>query len=176
MVSSKRQRGKQRKKNLSAATRSADGGAASTDDSGGGRYVFSPPKEIAVLVRRGSSIGTAAIISDMSSLMGKNDDAGGPSLSLDVSGLLSTVLRFLKRCEDETFAGVMADVRGDMISPVMWIKILYLVNSLEPSCRLQIVQNIHWSDACVQIQSAYFSRVTCIGGNVFGPLWNSFRI
>ena len=175
MVSSKRQRGKQRKKNL-AATRSVDGGAASTDDSGGGRYVFSPPKEIAALVRRGSSIGTAAIISDMSSLMGKNDDAGGPSLSLDVSGLLSTVLRFLKRCEHETFAGVMADVRGDMISPSMWIKILYLVNSLEPSCRLQIVQNIHWSDACVQIQSAYFSRVTCIGGNVFGPLWNSFRI
>ena len=113
MVSSKRQRGKQRKKNLSAATRSADGGAASTDDSGGGRYVFSPPKEIAALVRRGSSIGTAAIISDMSSLMGKNDDAGGPSLSLDVSGLLSTVLRFLKRCEDETFAEVMADVGGD---------------------------------------------------------------
>ena len=105
MTSSKKMRGKQRKaaKNLSAATRSVDGGAASTDDSGGGRYVFSPPKEIAVLVRRGSSIGTAAIISDMSSLMGKNDDAGGPSLSLDVSGLLSTVLRFLKRCEDETF-------------------------------------------------------------------------
>ena len=56
-------------------------------------------------------------------------------VSINLSGVLSTVLSFLKRCEDETFAEVMADVGGDMVSPLMWIKVLYFANSLEPSCR-----------------------------------------
>ena len=123
MTSSKKKRGKQRKAaKLAAASRDGDGRMQNNrsqqqselemSSTGDGMQEInrSERHQIAALVRRGSSIGTAAIISDMSSLMGKNDDAGGPSLSLDVSGLLSTVLRFLKRCEDETFAGVMADV------------------------------------------------------------------
>ena len=67
MVSSKRQRGKQRK----AAKSRVGGGADSTDAT-----IFSPPKEIVALVRRGSSIGTASIISDMKSFIGSDDGDG----------------------------------------------------------------------------------------------------
>jgi len=69
------------------------------------------------------------------------------------SGALSIVLNFLKRCENESFSQVMTSVRinvrsvdgadgGDLESPSTWIKVLDKAAVHEPSCRLQIAENI----------------------------------
>ena len=64
------------------------------------------------------------------------------NVSFESSGIISFVLDFLKRCEDETFDKVMAEVGGDMVSPAAWIYILSKAALREESCRLQIIQNI----------------------------------
>ena len=80
--------------------------------------------------------------------------------------ILSVMLGFLQRCEDETFLQVMAEksgrrivsrqrcdlthqslsyvangVGGDLGSPSTWIKVLAKLASLRPSCMLQILIN-----------------------------------
>ena len=62
--------------------------------------------------------------------------------SFESSGILSAVFNFLQRCEDETFGVVMAIVGGDLATPSTWIEFITKASELEPSCRLQIVQNI----------------------------------
>ena len=52
------------------------------------------------------------------------------------------VLDFLKRCENDTFDKVMAEVGGNLPSPSSWINILMTADELETSCRMQIAQNI----------------------------------
>ena len=64
------------------------------------------------------------------------------NISIEQSGILTTVLNFLKRCENETFHQVMNSVKGDLVSPGTWIRILSRAEELEPSCSLQIAQNI----------------------------------
>ena len=73
------------------------------------------------------------------------------TISLDVNRVLKdvvpVVLDFLKRCEDETFDDVIANagkrgVGGDLISPVSWVSALLTAVSREPSCRIEIAQNI----------------------------------
>jgi len=67
------------------------------------------------------------------------------SVSLEDSGVLSVVLEFLNRCEDETFQQVLSSVGGDLKCPSVWIKILAkgcYNNYSEPSCKLQIAENI----------------------------------
>ena len=56
--------------------------------------------------------------------------------------VLPVVLEFLQRCEDETFDEVMADVRGDLASPFVWVLVILRVAINLPSCRLQIVETI----------------------------------
>jgi len=61
--------------------------------------------------------------------------------------ILPDILSFLGRCEDETFQGVMSnvshgDIGGDLKSPTVWIRILLKTCYLEPSCSLQIAENI----------------------------------
>ena len=64
-------------------------------------------------------------------------------IPLGSSGVLSVVLDFLKRCENETFEGVMASVGGDLKTPSLWINILVSASFKEQSWRkIQIVQNI----------------------------------
>lgn len=65
------------------------------------------------------------------------------NISYESSGILTTVLNFLKRCEDETFHQVMNSAsKGDLVSPLAWIEILMRAEELEPSCSLQIAENI----------------------------------
>jgi len=57
--------------------------------------------------------------------------------------VLSTILKFLKRCEDDTFTKVMLDVGGgNLTSPQVWIDVLIQAEVQEPSCRLEIALNI----------------------------------
>ena len=67
---------------------------------------------------------------------------GISGLSFDGSGILSIVLDFLKRCENDTFDKVMAEVGGNLPCPSSWIGIIRKAEELEPSCRMQIAQNI----------------------------------
>ena len=65
------------------------------------------------------------------------------NISIEQSGVLTTVLNFLKRCEDETFHQVMNSVgKGDLVTPATWIGVLSRAEELEPSCSLQIAENI----------------------------------
>jgi hypothetical protein len=78
-------------------------------------------------------------------LSSPNDDGTYTFVNISIvhSGILTTVLNFLKRCEDETFHQVMNSVgKGNLISPLAWIRILSRAEELEPSCSLQIAQNI----------------------------------
>ena len=58
-------------------------------------------------------------------------------LSLVHSGVLSIVLDFLKKCENDTFDEVMADVGGNLHSPSSWINILLQAFYEDQSCRLK---------------------------------------
>jgi len=57
--------------------------------------------------------------------------------------VLSVVLVFLKRCEDESFNNLVNTNRsGTIQSPSHWINLLQKATLQEPSCRLQIAENI----------------------------------
>ena len=68
-------------------------------------------------------------------------DIDAANFSLVDSGVLSVVLDFLKRCEDETFHQVMSSVGGDLVTPAAWIDLLIKAAS-EQDYRLQIAENI----------------------------------
>ena len=133
--SSKKKRGKQRK-------------AAKKDRVPTGIILFIPQdgttivhpenkKYIVQLIQSGAGPVTEALIKH-------NIDV--TNYSLVDSGVLSVVLAFLKRCEDESFTKVVTCLNGNapenLQTPVAWIRILAKVHELEPSCRLEIVQNI----------------------------------
>jgi len=116
---SKRERGRQRKvaKNLAA--------------SNGNDSI----KHIVAKVRKGDNNTTILLKG------GSLEESNG--ISYEQSGILSTILKFLKRCEDDTFAKVMLDVGGgDLVSPQTWVRVLVKAEAQEPSCRLHIAQNI----------------------------------
>ena len=69
--------------------------------------------------------------------------SGRCNISRDKVGMiLSSVLGFLRRCENESFKDVLAPLSGDLECPSMWINVLYHVGTLQPSYNLQIAQNI----------------------------------
>ena len=115
---SKRERGKQRKvaKNLAA---------------GNGNDSIT---QIVAKVRKGDN-KTTTLLGD-----GSLEESNG--ISYEQSGILSTLLSFFKRCEDDTFVKVMLDVGGDIMTPRLWVRILMKAEAQEPSCRLHIAQNI----------------------------------
>ena len=116
---SKRERGKQRKvaKNLAA---------------GNGNDSIT---QIVAKVRKGDNKTTI--------LLGDGSLEVSNGISYEQSGILSTILKFLKRCEDDTFTKVMLDVGGgNLSSPQVWIDVLIQAEVQEPSCRLQIAQSI----------------------------------
>ena len=100
MVSSKKERGKQRRAAKSLAA----------DNYGGGS---SNEKSIVKSIRTGHKEVTLYVA-----------NYGVSGLSFDDSGILSVVLNFLKRCENDTFDKVMAEVGGNLPSPSWWIQIL----------------------------------------------------
>ena len=88
-------------------------------------------------------------------------------ISLEDSGILSVVLNFLKRCEEETFDKVISDVGGNLKTPTTWIKIIgsavlnddrdieNIVQNIGPlircmcndTTRLFFKSNKHWTEA-----------------------------
>jgi len=69
--------------------------------------------------------------------------SGRCNISRDKVGMiLSSVLGFLQRCENESFNDVLAPLRGDLVCPSMWINVLYHASVLQPSYNLQIAQSI----------------------------------
>jgi len=119
---SKRERGKQRKavKNLAA---------------GNGNDSIT---QIVAQVRKGDNNTTMYIGSGNRTL--SLEESNG--ISYEQSGILSKVLKFLKRCENETFRQVMLDVGGNLKMPRSWVYILIKAEVQEESCRLQIAQSI----------------------------------
>ena len=81
-------------------------------------------------------------------------------LSFDDSGILSAVLDFLKRCENDTFDKVMAEVGGNLSTPSIWIEVLLKADELEPSCRMQIAQNIGplVKCMCADVKRVFFNN------------------
>lgn len=63
------------------------------------------------------------------------------NFSLVDSGVLSAVLNHLKRCEHESLETVATSSKR-LKSPALWIKILAKAVEHEPSCRLQIAENV----------------------------------
>jgi len=148
-LSKKKKRGKQRKKaaneNTSVAVpqdvpKSINFSSHPNDN---GLVVIKPEhkRHIAQFVRAGSD-NTTRILS-----IYRVDN-----FSLQQSGVLSIALDFLKRCEwetfdevaksNKTFDQVMNSVGGDLKCPSTWIRLLIKSNELEPSCWLQIAENI----------------------------------
>ena len=136
MVSSKKERGKQRRaaKSLAAAN---NGGGSSNE------------KSIVKSIRNGHREVTWYVA---------NKSVSG--LSFDDSGILSAVLDFLKRCEDDTLDKVMAEVGGNLPSPAFWIQIIRKADVLEPSCRMQIAQNIGplVKCMCADVKRVFFNN------------------
>jgi len=118
---SKRERGKQRKavKNLAA---------------GNGNESIT---QIVAKVSKGDN-KTTTLLGDR--FLGFLEESNG--ISYEQSGILSTVLKFLNRCEDDAFVKVMLDVGGNLKTPRVWIDVLIKAEVQEESCRLQIAQNI----------------------------------
>ena len=116
---SKRERGKQRKALKSLAAANGIGNITNT----------------VALVRKGDNDATL-LLAD-----GSLEESNG--ISYEQSGVLSTILKFLKRCEDDTFVKVMLDVGGgDLKTPTSWVRILLKAEAREESCRLHIAQSI----------------------------------
>ena len=123
--------------------------------------VLTMPTLLGWMVRRGDNVVTN-VLSDSDLLNNEKavqnitimlaaDYNISRTISLDVNRVLKdvvpVVLDFLKRCEDETFDDVIANagkrgVGGDLISPVSWVSALLTAVSREPSCRIEIAQNI----------------------------------
>jgi len=119
MPPKKKERGKQRKAAKSLATANGTANISKT----------------VALLRKGNNKATKSLGD------GSINDSNG--ISYEQSGILSTVFRFLQRCEDDTFVKVMLDVGGgDLKTPSSWVRILLKAEAQEESCRLQIAHNI----------------------------------
>jgi len=136
-MGSSKKKGQQRKaakKALSAAAEGSSSGGVGSGGGGGGDY----SSKIVAKVRSGDNKATKKLVPASS--------VGNISLrdefSYEHSGVLSVVLEFLNRCEDETFDQVMSSVGGDLKSPTSWIHIISMGSLHEPSCKLQIAQSI----------------------------------
>ena len=122
----------------------------------GGKSFIHPThhKLAALYVQKGDNHTTGSMIT----LADEDFTSDRPNISLVQSGILSTVLNFLGRCANETFDKVIAEAKGqhvftpngvlmsnvggDLVSPVVWINVLKHAAHIEPSCRLQIAENI----------------------------------
>ena len=128
-------------------------------------------KLAALFVQRGDA-ATTVVMEELTDEDVMYDGITRPNISLVRSGILSTVLNFLKRCEDETFDLVMAGARGDVFAPTngtiisniggdmdnpsIWIRVLLKAVELEPSCMLKIAENIGPLIKCFFTERLFF--------------------
>jgi len=147
VVSSKKKRGKQRKAarsntplpdngNLTPGTRAVLTDVLNRFAQG---QVLTPQEKSLIKAKFVGDISRAQNNATESLISEKNNPL---DLSYEDSGILTTVLNFLKRCEDETFNRVIRSVKGDLVSPSVWIKVLVRVDASEPSSGLEIAKNI----------------------------------
>jgi len=136
MGASSKKKGKQRKaaarKALSAE---ASGGGVSSSSISGVGVSSGGINKIVAKVRSGDN-------KVMKKLLNASGRANLSLVSYEHSGILSVVLEFLNRCEDETYEEVMNSVGGDLKSPLLWIRVLVAASHVEPSSKLQIAKNI----------------------------------
>ena len=151
---SKRERAKQRKAAAAKnpTSNNAKAGPSVRQDS---RQIIKllnkfPTTRIVELVKKGDGVTTTAL-----------SESHVKGLSLKKSGVLSAVLGLLQRCEDETFDEVIDDVtflghgnipwneEAYLDTPSTWIDILMEAVDLEPSCSLQIAENIGPMVRCI---------------------------
>ena len=151
--SSKKKRGKERK--AAAVKNSADSStandnrttAAAAAAAAGGNSLQSIPvlRVPAHLARQQLSTKKKIVPSVAHIRKGRNfttELAISTDISLEDSGILSVVLNFLKRCEEETFDGIIDSVGGNLKTPTTWIKIIISAVINEDSCRIQIANSI----------------------------------
>ena len=135
MGSSKKKKGQQRKavarKALSTETASSGGVSGGINSSGGVGSGGDNDSKLVAKIRRGDNKATKRLVTE---------DINRSSFV--ESGIVSTALEFLNRCEDQTFDQVLRSVGGDLKSPSLWIHILSRGSYVEPSSKLQIVENI----------------------------------
>ena len=148
MTSSKKKRGKQRKAaKLAAANHDGDATPSRCNNTNFVDCVRKGDGDITRILsdRKLHDKNKKSII-----VLSKNVRSGKVLLDLSdvMNHVLPVVLVLLQRCEDEKFDEVMAhvskdcDVGGDLDTPSTWIKILLTAISRDPSCHLQVVQNI----------------------------------
>ena len=133
MGSSKRKKGQQRK---AAKKDRVPKGNEIFIQQNDGRMIVHPEnkKYILQLVQNGNAPTTQGLLAY---------DIPAADFSLKDSGVLSVVLVFLKRCEDESFNNLVNTNRsGTLQSPSHWINLLQKATLQKPSCRLQIAENI----------------------------------
>ena len=145
--SSKKKRGQQRK----AARSTASNNNNNNNNTNLYQSAFGSPLPNSPAVLRAHNAAAALIASQFAKdIKRANNDATHALVTGDThitpsfsnSGILLSVLNFLKRCQDETFHNVLTSVQGNLGSPSMWICVLEKVIELEPSCTLQIAENI----------------------------------
>jgi len=146
MGAAKKKRGQQRKaaaKDFTTATNNDTTGRSGGANIGGlsinKRQVIKalnriPQTKIIEMVQQGDPITTYALSESLIK-----------GISYQRSGILTSVLNFLGRCEFETFEEVMGNstfASQDLVSPSIWIKVLIKADEMEPNCALQIAENI----------------------------------
>ena len=136
-MGSSKKKGQQRKaaakKALSADTMNSGISGDINNSSSGAVDGSGGSNKIVAKVRGGNNYATKKLTTTLHSVAG---------FSYEHSGALPAILEFLNRCEDETFEGIMNSVGGDLKSPSLWIQILVTATFVEPSCKLQIAENI----------------------------------
>ena len=149
--SSKKKRGKERK--AAAVENSADSTAndnrttAAASAAAGGSSLQSIPvlRVPSHLARQQLSTKKKMVPSVAHIRKGRNfttELAISTDISLEGSGILSVVLNFVKRCEDETFDKVISDVGGNLKTPTTWIKVIESAVINDDCKEEKIVQNI----------------------------------
>ena len=141
MTTSKKKRGKQRKAAKQSVIKAKETPKDKDDDSNGIVFI---PYDDSVIIHPDHKDRVASFIQSgngsVTELLAKVSIS---NLSLVDSGVLSTVLVLLKRCEDESFDNVVyTNIPGTLKSPSYWIDIISKAVEQDPSCNLQVTQNI----------------------------------
>ena len=93
-------------------------------------------------------------------------------------GALSIVLKFLQKCEDESFDGIMKRVGGSLKSPSSWIFVVNKIVTLEKAFLLQIVESIGPLIRCMCNDTArlFFKSKKCWGKSILPFMELTFNL
>jgi len=148
-LSNKKKRGQQRKatKSQSQPTASMDDFVTASLQAGPLGLTSEMNDRLAAKFVKDIQDGWHTATHSLATIMGTQGENGSLpfNMSFESSGILTSVLGFLRRCEDETLSEVMFGLEssGDPVkSPSLWIQILLKADTIEPSCRMEIAKNI----------------------------------